>query len=249
MLTTAGARRLRVVIADDHPSIRENLRYLMGAEPDLEVVGVAQDGVSALRLALNLHPDVLVIDYDLPDYDGLTVTRALRRDTSKIRVVLYTMKSDVCSYATHSGVDACVSKDSPPTALLDSIRSLGRRVSRKRPRVLVVEDDADVRSSIRTALEEDGLEIVETGDGVEALAEYERERPRVVVLDLGLPRMSGQDFVAAYRHLPGQAAPIVVVSALRNARQIAKDLGAAAFVPKPFSVSELSEAVLRLAPT
>ncbi len=248
MPTAAARRRLRIVIADDHSSVRENLRYLLGAEPDLEVVGVAEDGVSALRLALKLHPDVLVIDYDLPDYDGLTVARALRRDRSKARIVLYTMNGEVCAYAKHSGVDAFVSKDASPSTLLESIRTIGPRASRRRPRVLVVEDDADVRSSMRIALEEDGLEIVEAGDGAEALAECERQAPGVVVLDLGLPQMSGEDFVAAYRHLPGKGAPIVIVSGRKNARKIAQDLGAAAFVPKPFSLSELSAAVLGVTP-
>jgi two-component system KDP operon response regulator KdpE len=97
-------------------------------------------------------------------------------------------------------------------------------------------------------LEEEGLEIVEAGDGVEALAECRRHVPGVVVLDLGLPQMSGQDFVTAYRHLPGKDAPIVVVSGASNGRQIARDLGAAAFVPKPFSLSELSAAVLNVTP-
>src|SRR5258705_4568315 len=66
MPTATAHRRLRVVIADDHPSIRENLRYLFGAEADLEVVGVVRDGMTALHLARKLRPDVLVIDHDSP---------------------------------------------------------------------------------------------------------------------------------------------------------------------------------------
>ena len=243
----AAARRLRIVIADDHPSIRENLRYLIGAEADLEVVGVVRDGMSALRLARRLRPDVLVIDHDMPDYSGLTVAQALRREASGPRVLLYTMDSQACAHAKHARI-LCVNKDAPPNVLLEGIRTLGRKSSQERPRVLVVEDDADVRGSIRAALEEDGLEIIEAGDGAEALVECRRQSPGVVVLDLGLPEMSGQEFVTAYRHLPGKDAPIVVVSGVSNGRVIAKELGAAAFVAKPFSVSELSEAVLSVAP-
>jgi DNA-binding response OmpR family regulator len=109
--------------------------------------------------------------------------------------------------------------------------------------VLVVEDDPDVRGAIRTALEEDGLEIVETSDGVEALAECKRQDPGVVVLDLGLPNMSGQEFVAAYRKLRKHEAPIVVVSAAQGGRTIARDIGAAAFLPKPFAIDDLTQAV------
>ena len=97
-------RRLRVVIADDHPSIRENLRYLLNAEPDLDVVGVARDGTGALQMSLELRPDVLVVDYDLPDHDGLSVARALREKGFTARIVLYTLDSEVWAHAKQSRV-------------------------------------------------------------------------------------------------------------------------------------------------
>jgi DNA-binding NarL/FixJ family response regulator len=241
--------RLRVLIADQHPSVRENLRYFVGAEADLEVVGVATDGVSALRMAIKLRPDVLVTDYELPDYDALAVARILRREQPQMRVVLYLMNIEVCAAARAAGIDACVSKDADPTVLLRAIRGLSEPPPSKRPRVLVVEDDRDTRAAIRTALEEDGLQVVETGDGFEALVECELRAPSVVVLDLGLPMMNGEEFVSAFRQLRTHDAPIVVLSAKKDGRQIAKDLGAAAFLAKPFSISELSETVLRVTPT
>src|SRR5258705_3547215 len=242
MPTATAHRRLRVVIADDHPSIRENLRYLIGAEADLEVVGVVRDGMSALRLARKLRPDVLVVDHDMPDYSGLTVAQALRREAGAPLVLLYTMDTEACAHAKQARI-LCVNKDAPPKVLLEAIRTLGRTSSQDRPRVLVVEDDADVRGAIATALQEDGLEIIETRDGVEALAECERQDPGVVVLDLKLPKMSGQQFVAAYRNLPKHEAPISVLSEVRAARKIARDMGAAAFLPKPFALDELAQAV------
>ena len=240
------APRLRIVIADDHPSIRENLRYLLNAERDSEVVGVAKDGVSALQMALGMRPDVLVLDYGLPDYNGLSVARAVRSGGCVARVILYTMDSDAIASSDRSVVDACVSKDASPALLLDSIRGLRAPA---RPRVLVVEDDAEIRGVIRAALESEGLEIIETGDGFEALAECERWAPGLVVLDLGLPHMSGKEFVTAYRGLRTQEAPIVVVSALNDGQRIAKELGAAACFAKPFSIQALSETVRRVSAT
>ena len=240
--------RVRVVIADDHPSIRENLRYLLDAEADLEVVGVAKDGVSALQMAMGLRPDVLVIDYELPDYDGLSVARAVRGAGYGTRVILYTMTSEVVAYAKRPEIDACVSKAAAPRVLLEAIRGQRTPAQTKHPRVLVVEDDAEIRSVMRLTLEEDGFEIIETGDGFEALAECERQAPGVVVLDLGLPNMSGLEFATAYRQLRTGKAPIIVVSARYEGRQVAKDLDAAAFLRKPFSLEELSQAVRRAAP-
>ena len=245
MSNSTSQRRLRIVIADDHPSIRENLRYLLQAEADLEVVGVARDAVSALRMTLGLSPDVLVVDYDLPDYDGLSVARAVRSGRSATRVVLYTMNTDVCAGATRLELDACVGKAEAPRLLFEAIRGSPPPAAPTRPRVLVVDDDADIRAVIRGALEQDGLVVSESGDGFAALAECERQAPGVVVLDLGLPTMSGQEFVAAYRQLKTRAAPIVVVSAMNDGRQIAQQLGAAAYLPKPFSIAALSDAVRR----
>jgi CheY-like chemotaxis protein len=242
---TTTAAKLRIVIADDHPSIRENLRYLLQAEADLDVVGVARDAVNALRMTLGLNPDVLVVDYDLPDYDGLSVARAVRSGRSATRVVLYTMNTEVCSKAKPSELDACVGKADAPRVLFEAIRGPRPPAPRTRPRVLVVDDDADIRAVIRGALEQDGLEIIESGDGFEALAECERQAPGVVVLDLWLPTMSGQEFVAAYRQLKTGAAPIVVVSAKNDGHQIAKQIGAAAYFAKPFSIAALSDAVRR----
>ncbi|TMC73195.1 MAG: response regulator transcription factor [Chloroflexi bacterium] len=127
MSTATADRRLRIVIADDHPSIRENLRYLIGAEADLEVVGVVRDGMSALRLARKLRPDVLVIDHDMPDYSGLTVAQALRREAGAPLVLLYTMDTEACAHAKHARV-LCVNKDAPPKVLLEAIRTLGPEV-------------------------------------------------------------------------------------------------------------------------
>src|SRR5213082_2339544 len=81
MATTS--ERIRVVVADDHPSTRENLRYLLNAEPDLEVVGAAQNGVEALRLILELRPDVAVLDREMPLLDGMRVAARLEREEAR----------------------------------------------------------------------------------------------------------------------------------------------------------------------
>ena len=79
---------LRVVVADDHPSVRENLRYLLTAVADLRVIGVARTGTEALEMVRESRPDVLVLDADLPDLDGVEVARALHRERFSTRVVL-----------------------------------------------------------------------------------------------------------------------------------------------------------------
>ncbi len=111
-----------MVVADDHPSIRENLRYLIDAEPDLRCVGVTKDGRQALALCSELLPDVIVLDNDMPGLDGLTVARILERMRPQIRVIVYTLKAEICSAAQSYGAVACITKDAPYETLLRAIR-------------------------------------------------------------------------------------------------------------------------------
>jgi DNA-binding NarL/FixJ family response regulator len=128
-MSVLPARTLRVVVADDHPSIRENLRYLLNAELGMVVVGVAKDGHDALRLVHATRPDVLVIDSEMRDLRGLEVASTLRQDAIAIGIVLYTLDSDACVEARVIGVDDCVTKDSPPAMLIAAIRAAAPAVS------------------------------------------------------------------------------------------------------------------------
>ncbi len=123
------SRTLRIVVADDHPSIRENLRYLLNAELGMVVVGVAKDGHDALRLVHATRPDVLVLDSDMHDLSGLEVAETLRQDGSRVGIVFYTLDSDACVQARAIGVDACITKDSAPSMLIDAIRGAAQAVS------------------------------------------------------------------------------------------------------------------------
>ena len=126
---SAPARTLRIVVADDHPSIRENLRYLLNAELGFVVVGVAKDGHDALRLVHATRPDVLVLDSEMRDLSGLEVARTLRDDSSRVGIVFYTLDSGACVQARAIGVEACVTKDSAPSMLIDAIRGAAQAVS------------------------------------------------------------------------------------------------------------------------
>jgi EAL domain-containing protein (putative c-di-GMP-specific phosphodiesterase class I)/CheY-like chemotaxis protein len=114
--------RISVVVADDHPSIRENLRYLLNAEPDIDVVAVASDGEDALRKMDDYRPDVLVLDHHMPGLDGLGVIVRARREAPDVAIVVYTSESDGCERALSEGASGCVTKDESPAVLLAAIR-------------------------------------------------------------------------------------------------------------------------------
>lgn len=133
LVADVPARTLRIVVADDHPSVRENLRYLLNAELGMVVVGVAKDGHEALRLVHATRPDVLVLDSDMGDLRGLEVVESLRRDESLTGIVLYTLDSEACVEARAMAVEACVTKDSPPSMLIDAIRGAAHTVNAAEP--------------------------------------------------------------------------------------------------------------------
>ncbi|HEY7624756.1 MAG TPA: response regulator transcription factor [Candidatus Limnocylindria bacterium] len=119
------SHRVRVVVAEHHPSIRENLRYLIDAERDMECVGVAKNGRQCLDLCAELRPEVVIVDEILPGADGIAVTAILRHRQPEVRVVMYTFDETTCEVARVYGAANCVRKDVPYAELLGAIRRAG----------------------------------------------------------------------------------------------------------------------------
>lgn len=82
---------VRVLIADDHPVFRDGLASLLGTQPDVTVVGTAADGAEAVALATELSPDVVVMDLQMPELNGIDATRRIAETRPEIRVLVFTM--------------------------------------------------------------------------------------------------------------------------------------------------------------
>ena len=81
---------IHVLIVDDHSVVRQGLRMFLSSDPELEIVGEARDGAEAVRLARELHPDVVLMDLLMPVMDGIAATTAIRREAPDIEVVALT---------------------------------------------------------------------------------------------------------------------------------------------------------------
>jgi len=119
------ASSLRVIVADDDASVRERIRRALSAAADLELIAMARDGAEAWRTALELSPDVLVLDDSLPIVDGLDVLARLRTEAPDIRIVMHVENPANCIDAAELGATGCVSKGWPLDALLSTIRAAG----------------------------------------------------------------------------------------------------------------------------
>jgi len=121
---------IRVVIADDQAMIRAGLAALLNADPGIEVVGEAVDGVEAVALARQLRPDVILMDVRMPRLDGIAATRDLLREgaATESRVLMLTT-FDIDEYvyeAIRAGASGFLLKDALPAELVDAVRVVAR---------------------------------------------------------------------------------------------------------------------------
>jgi DNA-binding NarL/FixJ family response regulator len=119
---------IRLLIADDHPVVRDGLRGMVAGQPDLEVVGEAATGTEALALVPRVRPDVALVDLRMPELDGVATIRALRERHPEVRVLVLTTfdtESDVVS-AIEAGATGYLLKDAPRAELFRAIRAAAR---------------------------------------------------------------------------------------------------------------------------
>ncbi len=119
----------------------------------------------------------------------------------------------------------------------------GTGISPGEARVLVVDDDPEIREVVSWLLEDEGIAVETASDGPRALDCATRERPALIVLDMGLPLLSGEEVAARLRAHYGEPPPIIVVSADGRAAEKATRIGARGYLHKPFDIDELMRLV------
>jgi DNA-binding NarL/FixJ family response regulator len=120
-------RTIRVLIADDHGVFRWGLRTLLGSEPDIEVVGEAATGREVLERAAELQPDVILMDIQMPQINGIDATRRILEANPDVGVVVLTMFEDDESVfsAMRAGARGYVLKGAPHSEILKVLRAVG----------------------------------------------------------------------------------------------------------------------------
>jgi len=116
----------RVLIADDHPIVREGLRAVMGVLPDFELVGEATTGSEAVRIAQTSRPDIVVMDLNMPELDGVEATRQLVAANPDIAVLVLTMHDDdgMLVAALRAGARGYLLKGADQTELAQAMRAV-----------------------------------------------------------------------------------------------------------------------------
>ena len=120
---------IQVLLVDDEPQVLLGLRMRLGLEADIHVVGEAADGATAVQLASELGPDVVLMDVNLPGVDGITATRQLSAHLPQSAVVILTLHDDqrTIEQALAAGAAAFVAKQQADGDLLGAIREAARK--------------------------------------------------------------------------------------------------------------------------
>jgi DNA-binding NarL/FixJ family response regulator len=116
----------RIIIVDDHDAIRRGVRQLLENEPYFEVVGEAADGRTAFELAREVKPDIAILDYSIPEMNGLDLSHALKRELPRIEILLYTMhdREEIVLDVLQAGVRGFVLKSEAETHLIQALQAL-----------------------------------------------------------------------------------------------------------------------------
>jgi two-component system, NarL family, nitrate/nitrite response regulator NarL len=130
-------RRVRVIVADDHPLFREGIERAVRQRPELELVGTAADGREALEVIRDTRPDAAVLDLKLPQLDGLQILNAVTRDELTTQVLILSASADpeIVYRAVEAGAAGYFTKESDREAILDAIGAVARGDTVVEPRL------------------------------------------------------------------------------------------------------------------
>jgi PAS domain S-box-containing protein len=210
-LGEAATERNRVLVIDDDPIIFNLLERTLNKEGYR--VTWASSGLDGLVYARNYSPDVIILDVMMPGMDGWTVLSQLKSDPqlTSIPVIMLTILDDK-NLGFALGASEYLTKPIDRERLLAALEKHCRDCNRSK--ILLVEDDADIRQLIRRTLEKEGWSVAEAENGKIALNMLELEKPELILLDLMMPEMDGFEFV---HHLQENKEwhniPIVVLTA------------------------------------
>ena len=117
---------IRVIVAEDHATVREGLKLIINAQSDMEVIADAEDGRTAIELAQKLQPDVALMDISMPGLNGLKATAKLKECCPEVHVLAVTRHKDdgYLQQVLKAGASGYVLKQSPPAELLHAIRAV-----------------------------------------------------------------------------------------------------------------------------
>jgi two-component system response regulator NreC len=133
-----AAKKITVLVCDDHALFREGVKTILNSQPDIEVIGEAADGKEAVEESIRLNPDVVLMDISMPVLKGFDAVRRIRKARSDAKILILTVydDEDLVARCLDAGAAGYVLKDSPPLQLVYAIQTVYRGQQYMSPRVL-----------------------------------------------------------------------------------------------------------------
>jgi len=171
----------KIMIVDDHAVVREGLRLLLEKEPDMEVVAEADNGAIAVQFANAFNPDVIVMDINMPDMNGIEATRRIVAENNKVKVLALSMETDrrFVVEVLQSGANGYVLKDSAFTELAVGIRIVAHGKQFLCPRIsamiikdylLSIPEGVSIGHTILTTQEREIIQLIADGKNTKDIA-------------------------------------------------------------------------------
>lgn len=125
-LAAMHKKKIRVLICDDHPGMRKILSLHLGAQPEIDLLGICETGLQAIQKTLALKPDVLMLDINMPSPDGLAVTQQLTQTGTTTRIIGFSILNnpEVALTMLEAGASGYITKTSPPEEIMIAIHTV-----------------------------------------------------------------------------------------------------------------------------
>jgi len=174
-------KKIKVVVADDHALIREGLCRILSLDPSISLVGEAENGNQAVKMAFEENADVVLMDINMPEMNGIEACRAIKERSPKTQVIALTIHEDeeYLFEMIRSGTAAYLLKDVSPDQLIDTIKGVAKGESFIPPKLMArvfqefnrLSSDSGDENHGLTKRELEVLELVAKGDNNKSIAE------------------------------------------------------------------------------
>jgi len=182
---------ISIILVDNHTIIRDGLRRLLEEESDIEIVGEADNGREAVKIALEKKPDIVIMDVAMQEMNGIEATRQIKKEDSDIKVIALSMHSErqIVIGFLKAGASGYLLKDSESIELVEAIHKvyLGRSYFSQQISDIVLQELSDVKKdteeiggAVLTNRENEILQLIAEGNSVKRIAEVLFISPKTV---------------------------------------------------------------------
>ncbi len=182
---------ISIILVDNHTIIRDGLRRLLEEESDIEVIGEADNGRQAVKIALEKKPDIIIMDIAMQEMNGIEATRQIKTENPNIKIIALSMHSErqIVVGFLKAGASGYLLKDAESTELVEAIRKvyLGRSYFSQQISDIVLQEISDIKmdteeigGDVLTNRENEILQLIAEGNSVKRIAEILFISPKTV---------------------------------------------------------------------